>query len=274
LTDDQQKALGQRYICEPHGSDVAAATEQAIETRICRLPNLAQDPDDYTTAGFYTPRITRRSDDRLEIVGHGFLAEVTLRPVLKGQLFAADGDLLALPLVIENYLRIIAAYASLMKGGLLVHSAGVIADGEAYLFLGPSGAGKTTMSRLALDSGAGVLSDDINIVLPSGSGAIRAGAVPFAGELGNSCLVQEGDYRLGGLFWLRKGGRSVDAEPMALSAQLARLYACCPVVNADARQADRILNAGAQLLTSQPLRALSFGPDETFPSILERIRNN
>ena len=273
LTGDQRQALSRRYVCESPDADLGSHSEQTIETQICRVPNLCEDPDAYTTAGFYTPRVTR-VEDHLRIEGFGLLADVTLTPSLTARLSAADGDLLTLPLVIENYLRIVAAYASLMKGGLLLHSAGVVADGEAYLFLGRSGAGKTTLSSLALASGAGVLSDDINIVLPSARGSFIASAVPFAGELGNSCAVREGDYPLRGVFCLKKGGRSVEGAPLSFCDQLAKVYACCPVVNADARQMDRILDVAASVLTAAPMRILSFDRAEAFSSILERIRTS
>lgn len=272
LSESQRQALVSRYRCEPLNEDFHSAVEQTVETHINRLPHLRQDADAYTTAGVYTPRITHHAG-HLEIEGYGFLADVSPEPALTAGLWAADGDLLTLPLVIENYLRIVAAYASLMKGGLLSHSAGVVADGEAYLFLGRSGAGKSTLSSLALASGAGVLSDDINIVLPATKAGFAASAVPFAGELGNSCFLKQGDYPLRGMFWLQKSGRAVAVKPMSLCDQLAKVYACCPIVNADAQQMNRILDVGAKLLTAAPLRLLSFDRHEAFSSILERIRN-
>lgn len=268
MSESQAQTFHSRYACEARG--LSSRSISTCETQLHRLPQLDQDPDAYTTAGLYTPRIAVLAD-RIAIEGYGFLAELSLWPTLKGTLWAADGDLLTLPLVIENYLRIVAAYSALMRGGLLIHSAGIVVDERAYLFLGRSGAGKTTVSKMALDTQADVLSDDINIVLPSEKGGFCVGAVPFAGELGNLCLLREGLYPLGGMFWLRKGKRPEGAKPMDLAVQLAHIYACCPIVNADARQMDQILETCKRIVTAQPLRLLDFNRDETFASLFARI---
>jgi hypothetical protein len=67
------------------------------------------------------------------------------------------------------------------RGGFLAHSASAIAGTNAYLLAGPSGAGKTTMCRLASES-VQLLSDEISFVLPEGAG-YRAFGTPFYGEL-------------------------------------------------------------------------------------------
>ena len=87
-----------------------------------------------------------------------------LEQELSGTLFSNDMLALSQPMVIENYLRLVTAYAALSMGGVLFHSAGVVVDGRAYLFVGRSGAGKSTLARLALATGTDILSDDNNLL--------------------------------------------------------------------------------------------------------------
>ena len=88
------------------------------------------------------------------------------------------------PFSIDTVLRITHSLVLAEQGGFLVHAASAIRDGRAFLFAGVSGAGKTTMARLAPPD-ATVLSDEISYVRRIGSG-YRAYGTPFAGELARS----------------------------------------------------------------------------------------
>lgn len=81
---------------------------------------------------------------------------------------------------IDYFLRAAVTLLAFQSGGLLLHAAGLVRTGSAYLFIGPSGAGKTTVTRLsnAFDESIIPLSDDLVVVLP-GPGALRASATPF-----------------------------------------------------------------------------------------------
>jgi hypothetical protein len=261
LNDAQWQALNNRYRVLTDGEHNGGA----LETWVYRKPIPAAAIDRYSKNGVYTPLIRSRSCG-IEIEDYDFHAALSFAPQLHGVLYAEDGDLLATPTVFENYLRIIAAYATLLRGGLLLHSAGLVVDNRAYLFLGRSGAGKTTLSRLALAAGAKILSDDINIVLATPDGGFAAAAVPFAGEMGHAYLEQEGQYPVAGLFWLEKSPQ-LACESIAPTIQMAKLFACSPVVNADKHQLDPILNVCAALLKCAPMRLLRFRRDEGFSAL-------
>jgi hypothetical protein len=55
----------------------------------------------------------------------------------------------------------------LERGGVLLHASSVVSNGRAFAFVGPSGAGKTTMARLAAPRA--VLSDEVTALRPRGS---------------------------------------------------------------------------------------------------------
>jgi hypothetical protein len=68
--------------------------------------------------------------------------------------------------VVENAVRFLAAEWVAERGGFALHSAGVLRDGRAWIFAGPSRSGKTT--AVALAAPAQSLGDDFGIVLPVG----------------------------------------------------------------------------------------------------------
>jgi hypothetical protein len=81
--------------------------------------------------------------------------------------------------IIENFLRVVFAHVALEKGALLLHGAGVVRGGSAYVFFGPSGSGKTTVTSLS--KGDRILSDDLVMIVPEGRG-FAACSVPFRGS--------------------------------------------------------------------------------------------
>jgi len=85
------------------------------------------------------------------------------------------------PYSIDSVLRIVHTLVLARQGGFLLHSASAIRDGKAFLFAGVSGAGKTTISRLAPPD-ATLLTDEISYVRRQDSGYVAFGT-PFTGEL-------------------------------------------------------------------------------------------
>jgi hypothetical protein len=85
------------------------------------------------------------------------------------------------PYSIDTVLRIMHSLVLAEEGGFLVHAASAIRNERAYLFAGVSGAGKTTMARLAPPD-ATVLTDEISYVRRIGRN-YKAYGTPFAGEL-------------------------------------------------------------------------------------------
>ena len=85
------------------------------------------------------------------------------------------------PYALDTLLRIAHSIELAENGGFLLHAASAVRNGRAFLFSGLSGAGKTTLSRLAPPD-AHVLTDEISY-LTDHSGAFHAHGTPFAGEL-------------------------------------------------------------------------------------------
>jgi hypothetical protein len=78
--------------------------------------------------------------------------------------------------IVENVVRYLMARLCVAGGGFALHGAGVLRDGRAHLFAGPSRSGKTT--AVGLSPGGTSLGDDFSIVIDTAEGW-RTTAVPF-----------------------------------------------------------------------------------------------
>jgi len=85
------------------------------------------------------------------------------------------------PYSIDCVLRIVHTLLLARTGGFLLHAASAMRNGRAFLFSGVSGAGKTTISRLAPPD-VTLLTDEISYVVKE-SGEYFGFGTPFAGEL-------------------------------------------------------------------------------------------
>jgi hypothetical protein len=85
------------------------------------------------------------------------------------------------PYSIDALLRVLHSLILAEQGGFLLHAASGIRGGKAYVFTGPSGAGKTTIARLA-PSNVTLLTDEVSYVRKQEDNYIACGT-PFAGEL-------------------------------------------------------------------------------------------
>ena len=80
---------------------------------------------------------------------------------------------------IDSVLRVLHSILLAPKGGCLLHAASVVRNGRAFAFTGPSGAGKTTLMRLAPPD-AVLLTDEISYIR-SIDGVYKAFGTPFVG---------------------------------------------------------------------------------------------
>ncbi len=187
--------------------------------------------------------------------------------------------------VFENFFRVLTAYRLLEQGGAVLHSAGVTDGASAWLLLGPSGAGKTTSSRLCLERGATVLSDDLNAVVLPGSPdfpgpplpegeerekqAPRLVRLPFTGDLGERSGGAS-SYPLAAL--LRRVKAKEDRlGPISPAAALAALVAAAPFVNQDPCRRDALFANLERLARSVPAYELAFSLEGGLWSILKTI---
>jgi hypothetical protein len=113
------------------------------------------------------------------------------------------------------------------------------------VFVGRSGAGKTTLAGSSLAAGRAILSDDLNAVVPAPEGP-RVAPVPFAGDHRGSATEP---VPLAVLCRLLQGPRTL-LEPMAGAESLSTLLAAAPFVNQDPHRLERLLDVLEALVSS------------------------
>lgn len=171
----------------------------------------------------------------------------------------------------ENVLRILMAYALLLSGGLLVHSAGVSLDGNGFLFPGASGDGKSSVAARCEQQGGAVFSDDCNAVLASRDGEPwRISGLPFGGEL-RPRRASPRTEPLAGVLSLRKASPT-RVRPLTPAKAAARLMRAAPFVNGDPVVTGLVLRRTAEVVAEVPCGELAFSLDGDAVQALREFR--
>jgi hypothetical protein len=188
------------------------------------------------------------------------------------------------PYSLDSVLRIVHSLILAERGGFLLHSASAICDGRAYLFSGVSGAGKTTMTRLA-PAEVTLLTDEISYVrpnddrpngarpsndLPSDHG-YHAFGTPFSGELakaGENCAAP-----ISALFFLEQGPENrVDELPSADAVR--RLMRNILFFAEDKGLVDKLFATACDFVARVPIRRLTFYPDSRVWDLVRNFDRN
>ncbi|MFL6233054.1 MAG: hypothetical protein ACJ76N_07965 [Thermoanaerobaculia bacterium] len=264
LAAPQEEALRRRFgpLCGP-----AEAGGTVTASAVFRAPAADFLPID--TRGWEYTLDLDPAPGALRVAGLHLMARLDWTPALAGALWTPRTEGEEWASVCENYLRMLTAYRLLEQGGALLHSAGV-SDGEvAWLLLGPSGAGKTTASRLCLAGGATVLSDDLNAVLFAG-GEARLRKLPFTGDLGERAGGPE-SVPLRAVLRLAQG-EVEGLRPLSPAAALAALVAASPFVNRDPWRREALLAVLERLARSVPAWEVTFSREGGLWGMLKAIR--
>ena len=169
------------------------------------------------------------------------------------------------PYSLDSVLRILHSMILAERGGFLLHAASTICDGRAYLFSGVSGAGKTTMTRLA-PADITLLSDEISYLRPSVDGYAAFGT-PFAGELaraGENCTAP-----VSALFFLEKGSKN-RVDELSSAEAVQRLMRNILFFAEDRGLAEKLFATACDFVGRVPIRRLTFYPDAR---VWDAVRN-
>jgi hypothetical protein len=161
------------------------------------------------------------------------------------------------PYSVDTVLRIVHSLILAQEGGFLLHAASAVKGGSAFLFSGVSGAGKTTISRLA-PSDVILLTDEISYIKPEG-GTYRAFGTPFAGELAK--LGENISAPVSTVFLLEKGPENkIEAVPP--DEAIRRLLRNILFFAEDSELVNLVFQSACRFCQKVPVRKLVFAPDE------------
>lgn len=179
-----------------------------------------------------------------------FRAEWT--PALRSGLIRQTAN----PYSIDAVMRIVHTLVLAREGGFLMHSASAIRNGKAFLFAGVSGAGKTTISRLAPPD-ATLLTDEISYVRKSDDGYVAFGT-PFTGELAK--LGENVSAPISAVYLLAQGPENrIDRISTADAAR--SLLANILFFAEDPELVQSVFDSAFEFVSRVPVSRLTFIPD-------------
>ncbi len=160
------------------------------------------------------------------------------------------------PYAIDCVLRILHSLVLAGEGGFLVHAASAVKNGRAFLFAGVSGAGKTTISRLA-PSNVTVLTDEISYVRVGRHG-YEAFGTPFAGELAR--IGANLRAPLEAVYLLVQGPEN-KIEPVSETAALQAFLRNVLFFAHDPELVEKVFQNAFDFVSRVPVHRLVFVPD-------------
>jgi len=171
-----------------------------------------------------------------------------------------------LPGEVENLLRVLSS--ALLNGdeAFLLHSSAVVTPEGALVFVGHSGAGKSTSALMFQEAGHPVLSDDLNILCRR-DGRWEVQASPFLSEVKK---VLPGRHPIRALYFLFQDRENSIVEA-PVPSRMAYIYSNLVVVNGIPGLCPDIFNLLGDLTRLVPVRGLHFKKDkELVPWLLSQ----
>lgn len=175
-----------------------------------------------------------------------------------------EGRTLAQPVAIEGALRWISAVELLSRSGLLLHACSAMAGGAAHLFLGPSGAGKTTIA--AESDVDAVLCDEVSIIAREES-RWWAYPSPFWGL--EECGGRVARAPIAGL-WQLAGRDQTCISAMRPADGLLAVYRRVIDIGAAGQAPGRALQIAGDLVDACPVGAVSWRRGDPISGRLQR----
>ena len=151
--------------------------------------------------------------------------------------------------------------------GVIIHGCGVKQDDRGIIFVGESGAGKTTMANIwNQDSDAEILSDDRTIVRKKGDHYMMYGT-PWHGE---GKFGSPGSARLEQIFFIQHG-QTNSISKSAKAQSVTQFLKCAFPPFWDAKGLEYSIDVFSDLAAAVPCRMLSFKADSSIIGFVEGL---
>lgn len=162
-------------------------------------------------------------------------------------------------LVLGSMLRITFAQVALSYGAISLHASCVVNEGRAYLFMGTSGTGKSTHSRLWMKAfpGTMLLNDDNPAIRVEGD-VVNAYGTPWSGK---THCYKNLKFPVGGIVRLSQAPANVFVRKKDVEGFL-EVYQGSSVLRTDGALHDQLCDALMQVIEMVPVGHLECLPDE------------
>lgn len=170
---------------------------------------------------------------------------------------------------IDYFLRVALALIAHNADCVLMHTAGIIKNDNAYLFFGHSGSGKTTICQSSLNSSSfgayRILNDDLVLLQPHGKMWLAHGT-PFW----NPTQIKPSNQfaPIAGMYYLVQD-KQVFTQKLSKSMAIAALLSNIPVIPQDTVRSIHMLNLLNRIQNSTPVYELHFLPDNSFWNVIQ-----
>lgn len=170
---------------------------------------------------------------------------------------------------LANYLRFVMNAITPSQNAVLFHTAAIARDGKAYVFYGPSTAGKSTLSALAARRYQ-VMTDDM-LILRYADGQLRAATCGFWGGETTVYPTKHLDLPIHGLYRLHKAD-SNRVERLSNATGAIDLVCQVPSMIRSALDHQRILDFMGRAAATVPFFELHFHKrDDSFWSTIDGL---
>lgn len=161
----------------------------------------------------------------------------------------------------------LTARLALRAEGVILHGSAVCVEGGGLVFVGPSGAGKTTLAGWCRDEAGATVLNDERIVMWRDRNGWQVAGTPWRGELSE---VSGGGVPLRQIFFLRQAGahRFVRRPPAQC---LTELIPQCFLPIWSRKGMECLLATAAGLAAEIPSGELQFAKDRSIVSYLQRL---
>ncbi len=159
----------------------------------------------------------------------------------------------------DSFLRFACSFVLTQENAFLIHASALIRGGNAYLFPGRSGAGKTTIVKLSSD--AVLLSDDIPIVMIGQDNVPMVCGTPFRSSF--NVQGENASAPLAGIYFPVKDTKNFTI-PLGKTRALLEFMPPVVLYGSTPRYAERIFDLCAMTIMKVPAFELHFLPDPAF----------
>lgn len=160
---------------------------------------------------------------------------------------------------IDNAAMLLYAFSSVSYGVLEMHASVTVRNGKGYLFLGHSGTGKSTHSRLWQQAfpDAWLLNDDNPVLRLLTDHTVRVYGSPWSGK--TPCYKQA-DVPVGGIVQLRQAPQNT-IRPLRLPEAYAFMLSSCSGLKIQPEMMDALYQTISQIIQTVPVYQLDCLPD-------------